>query len=301
MPLVSMKEILSDARRRRYAVCYCEAWNLESLQGVLDAAEEAHSPIIAGFNGGFLMHSGRRKSENLAYYSGMGRVLCETPMPVAFLLNETDDLAQIAQGIRMGFNGVMVENEHLRVDEYLRLVRQVVKVAHAVDVWVEAAVGRLHSALEPANSRAEMTDPATASLFVEETGIDALAVSVGNVHILTRGKASINLEMLRRVGDAVDVPLVLHGGTGIPLELLESFIQAGVAKINFGTTLKQAYLSALRERLAAYREPLNPHPFLGMGGDQDILMAARQAVKAKVCELVSLCGSAGRTARIEHS
>ena len=146
-----------------------------------------------------------------------------------------------------------------------------------------------------------MTDPATASLFVEETGIDALAVSVGNVHILTRGKASINLEMLRRVGDAVDVPLVLHGGTGIPLELLESFIQAGVAKINFGTTLKQAYLSALRERLAAYREPLNPHPFLGMGGDQDILMAARQAVKAKVCELVSLCGSAGRTARIEYS
>ena len=295
MPLVPMTEILSEARRLGYAVCYCEAWNLESFEGVLDAAEEACSPIIAGFNGGFLGHAGRPKPENLGFYAGMGRVLAEVKTPAAFLLNETDDVAQIARGIELGFNSVMVENEHLGADEYLGLVRGVVAMARPAGVSVEAAVGRLYSSAEQDDSRAEVTDPAAAKAFVAETGVDALAVSVGNVHILTRGKAGIDLELLRRIGDAVSVPLVLHGGTGIPLDHVEEFIKAGVAKINFGTTLKQAYLAALRESLAPYREPLNPHPFMGTGGNQDILMAGRQAVKSRTRELLACCGSAGRS------
>ena len=294
MCLVSMTQLLSEAVRRGYAVCYCESWNLESLAGVLEAAEESRSPIIAGFNGGFLAHPQRAKPENLAYYAGMRPALLEAAVPVAFLLNETDDFGQISRGIKMGFNAVMVENDRLGPDEYRRLVKKVVEVAHGAGASVEAAVGCLPDASGATNAGGRVTDADAARVFVEETGIDALAVSVGNVHILTQGKALIDLEALRRIRDVVSVPLVLHGGTGIPMELARDFIRSGVAKINFGTVLKQAYLAAIRERLADYREPASPHPFLGMGGDQDILTAGREAVRMKVRELVATCGSAGQ-------
>src|SRR5690348_12363275 len=99
MPLVSMKEILADAERGGYAVCYCEAWNLESLQAVVEAAEELCSPAITGFNGGFLIHPSRREPENLAYYASLGQALRQAATPLAFLLNETDDLRQIELGM----------------------------------------------------------------------------------------------------------------------------------------------------------------------------------------------------------
>ena len=292
MPLVSMVQLLAGAKCGGYAVSYCESWNLESLQAVMQAAEELRSPIIAGFSGGFLMHPGRAQPENLAFYAAMGLALRKSSVPVAFLLNETDSLEQIEEGIGLGFNSVMVENEHLGLDEYRQLVKQVVKVAHSQDVSVEAQIGRLSDA--SGHSAAEPTDPAVARAFVEETDIDALGVAVGNVHILTTGTAPIDLGTLERIRDQVKVPLVLHGGTGIPLEVAQSCIQLGVAKVNFGTALKQAYLAAIREKLAAYREPMSPHPFLGMGGREDILVAGREAVKRKVKELLQAFGSAGK-------
>lgn len=294
MPLVSMTGLLAEARAGSYALCYCEAWNLESFQAVMMAAEEGGAPIIAGFNGGFLRHPVRAKPENLVYYASLGRALASGPSPVAFLLNETDDFTQLAQGIELGFNAVMVENEHLALDDYRQLVKRVVRLAHAADVSVEAAVGRLPDGSTRGQASGAVTDPLIAQRFVDETGIDALGVSAGNVHILTVGKASIDLDVLRRIHDTVKVPLVLHGGSGIPLELAQEVIACGVAKINFGTILKQVYLAAIREKLAAYREPLSPHPFLGVGGEEDILMAGREAVKLRVLELLAQCGSLGR-------
>jgi ketose-bisphosphate aldolase len=292
MPLVPMTRLLAHATSDGYAVCYCEAWNMESLQAVVEAAEELRSPIIAGFNGGFLIGAERSKPANLAYYAGMALALRGTTVPVAFILNETGSLTHIKEGIDLGFNAVMVENEHLGLDEYRKLVRQVVEVGHQHGVAVEAQIGRLPDG--SGHSTAETTDPEIARAFVEETAIDALAVAVGNVHILTTGKAIIDLPALERIRSAVRIPLVLHGGTGIPLEMARGCIQSGVAKVNFGTALKQAYLEAVREKLRAYRVPMSPHPFLGMGGKEDILMAGLEAVKLKVKTLLQAFGSAGR-------
>jgi len=294
MPLVSMTRLLADATSNRYAVCYCEAWNMESLQAVVEAAEELRSPIIAGFNGGFLIGAERAKPANLAYYAGMALALRETRVPVSFILNETDSLTQIKEGISLGFNAVMVENERLGLEEYRKLVRQVVRIGHRNGVSVEAQIGRLPDG--SGYSTAETTDPAIARAFVEETTIDALAVVVGNVHILTTGKATIDLAALERIRSAVRIPLVLHGGTGIPLDIVQDCIRLGVAKVNFGTALKQAYLEAVREKLRRYRVPMSPHPFLGMGGEQDILMAGLEAVRIKVRELLQAFGSVGKVA-----
>jgi fructose-bisphosphate aldolase class II len=299
MPLIPLLTLLEDAQERRYIACYCEAWNLESFEAVVEAAEETRSPIIAGFNGGFLCHPNRRCPENLSYYAALGQALKESPVPAVFLLNETDDFAQIHQAIELGFNAVMVDNERLEIEPYRRLVQKAVCLAHSAGVAVEAAVGRLAHARRDGN--AVMTDPEAARRFAEETGIDALGVAVGNIHILTRGKAAIQLDALARIHEATDLPLVLHGGTGIPLKLAPRFLQLGVRKINFGTVLKQTYLRAVRKKLASYREPMNPHPFLGMGGPEDALVAGREAVKRQVIALLRASGSAGKARRFPYS
>jgi fructose/tagatose bisphosphate aldolase len=288
MAIVSMTDLLADARANEFAVCYCESWNLESLAAVAEAAEELAAPIITGFNGGFLGHPGRSKPENLAYYAGLRLALARSTARAAFLLNETDDFSQIELGIRLGFNAVMVENEHLESGAYLGLVKKVVALAHPHGVAVEAAVGRLGDGA--GHVSAESTRPAEAQAFAESTGIDALGVSVGNVHILTEGEAPIELDRLDAIRERVKVPLVLHGGTGIPLDRIGDYVRRGVAKINFGTGLKQAYLDAICGKLAAYRYPMSPHPFLGMGGREDILVAGCEAVKQKVKGLIVSCG-----------
>lgn len=288
--------MLAEAQRDGYGLCYCESWNLESLQAVVEAAEECRSPVIAGFNGGFLRHRSRATPEDLAYYACFRLALEKSSVPVAFLLNESDSLAQIEEAIRLGFNAVMPENEGLEIGAYRELVKGVVAVAHPRGVWVEAQVGTLPNGAAGRDARGGMTDPELAQEFVAETGLDALAISVGSVHVLTQGSAAVDLEVVRRIRDRIDIPLVVHGGTSLTPESLQQLIDAGIAKINFGTVLKQAYLEAVREALAFWQAPLSPHKVLGMGGPEDIMMAGRQAVKHKVKELLELCGSAGKVA-----
>jgi ketose-bisphosphate aldolase len=287
--------MLARARRDKYAVCYCESWNLESLEAVVEAAEESEAPVIAGFNGAFLRHQSRRKPERLAFYSGFRTALERARVPVVFLLNESDSLPQMLEGIENGFNAVMPENEGLDQEAHRTLVKQVVSAAHARGVSVEAQIGALP--LHSANSgHSEITDPDFARDFVEATRIDALAVSVGNVHIMTNGQAKIDMEALRRIREKTGLPLVIHGGTSVPLECIEELIELGVAKINYGTVLKQAYLEAVRAQIACYHAPEDPHPFLGIGGERDIMTAGREALKNKIKQLLRFSKSAG-TAR----
>jgi ketose-bisphosphate aldolase len=294
MPLVPLHPLLAAAQRDSYAVCYCESWNLESLQAVIKAAEEMRSPAIAGFNGGFLSHRARSEPEEISFYAGFRIALERARIPVAFLLNEFTEMAQMREAIALGFNSVMPDNEGLDDEAYCRLVREVVALARPAGVFVEAQLG--HLATGHGNGQALRTEPGRAAEFVNATGIDALAVSVGNVHILTEGKCGLDVDAIGEIRSRVTVPLVLHGGTGVDAGDLRRAIHAGVSKVNFGTVLKQAYLEAVRTALGRYGYPMSPHEFLGIGGVDDIMMAGRTAVKQKACELIERCGSAGRAA-----
>jgi ketose-bisphosphate aldolase len=292
LALTCLKALLADARRGGYAVSYCESWNLESLQAVLEAAVEVESPIIAGFSGRFLRDPGREKAEDLRFYAGLRRAIDDCPVPVSFLLNESDSFDQMREAIDLGFNFLMIENEGLSLERYTDLVCRVKDVAHPHGVAVEAQVGHLPSGHD--ENGAEITDPEVARSFVATTGVDALAVSVGNVHILTDGTAAPKLDALARIHAAVDVPLVLHGGTGFPRQYAGDAIRLGVAKFNFGTVLKQAFLAAMKDGLETYAEPMNPHPFLGMGGSHDIMTAGRAAMVREVKQILVSFGSAGK-------
>jgi len=293
MPVTPLSVMLAEARSAGYALPYAESWNLESLQAVIDAAEKQRSPIIAGFNGGFLRHAARKKPENLAYYACFRKALDRAKVSVALLLNESDSLEQIREGIDLGFNAVMPESENLAVEAYRDLVNAVVAIARPRGVWVEAQFGTLPVGGER-NGHGIITDPDLAAEFVQDTGIDALAVSVGNVHILTEGQATVNLDILRRIRERVSVPLVIHGGTSLAPGTVREMTRLGVAKVNFGTVLKQAYLEAVRTSLAKYHVPSSPHEFLGIGGPEDVMMAGREAVERGVERLIEVCGSKGR-------
>jgi ketose-bisphosphate aldolase len=294
MPVIGLSTLLADARREGYALLYAESWNLESLQAVIESAEKSYSPIIAGFNGGFLRHRSRQHPENLSHYGCFRHALDRAKVPIAFLLNESDSLEQIREGIELGFNAVMPESDGTDILEYRQLVKSVMRIAKPRSIFVEAQVGVLPAGSNSHNGHGVLTDPVRAAEFVEETGVDALAVSIGNVHVLTSGKATIDLNILRQIRKRVSVPLVIHGGTSLTAQTLREVIRLGVTKVNFGTRLKQVYLAAVREKLEDYREPLSPHSFLGIGGPQDIMTAGREAVRLEVSRLIDICGSQGR-------
>ena len=224
--LVPFKELLADARAGGYAVGYFEAWDIYSLEAVLEAAEAENAPVILGF-GGVMMSPDWFDGGGLERLGALGLAAARAAkVPVSLILNEVLTFAQVVRGIQAGFNVVMLDTSDLPYAENVRLTQQVVKTAHAVGVGVEAEVGELPDASgEMGGGSGQLTDPDEAARFVGETGIDALAISVGNVHTLTDGRASVDSERLAAINRAVSVPLVIHGGTGFPDEAVADVVE----------------------------------------------------------------------------
>ena len=290
----SAVEIVRRARERGYAIGYFESWNLESLQGVVDAVEQTGSPTILGFNGEFLSRPERIATERLDIYAAMGQAGCgSAKVPCGLIFNECADDQWIARAIDLGFNLVMPANPNVGFEEYVAWVRSVVRRAHEKGVGVEAEVGELPCGTSGVSEGAgAASDPELAGRFVEATGVDLLAVSVGNVHVLIDGQRGLDLDRLEAIRKRVSIPLVLHGGSGIAVADLRAAIRLGVAKVNYGTYVKQRYLAAVRAALAA-SEP-NPHELLGMGGRRDVMVAGRLAVRDAVLERIGLLGCSGK-------
>lgn len=291
MPLEPVPELMRHARRKRYAIGYFESWNLESLHGVMDAAEQTRSPIIIGFNGEFLSQSERATPSRIAWYAGLGRAVAQTAtVPCGVLFNECprDDWSRRA--VKAGFNMISVPPDPgLSFDRQVRRVASLAAFAHRQGVAVEAEMDELPCGVAgQVSEEGAGTDPDTAARFVEATGVDLLAVSVGNVHIMVKGRRGLDLERLARIHGRVSIPFALHGGTGIPTGALRKAIALGVAKVNYGTYLKQRYLAAAHAALKC-RET-NPHQMLGAGGRKDVLVAARHAVRDAVLERIGALG-----------
>ena len=218
MPLQAIGPMVERAVREKYAIGYFESWNIDSLQGVVDAAEEAHSPIILGWNGAFL--SGERLAcERLSLYAALGRAAAESStVPCGLIFNECPRDDWVKMAVELGFNLVMLADPAVDQTELTARVAAITAFAHARGAAVEGEVGELPCGAESGDSAAHggfATDPGLAAEFVASTGVDLLAVSVGNVHIKTSGDQGLDLALLEEIHRRVPVPLVLHGGTGI--------------------------------------------------------------------------------------
>lgn len=295
MPLEDVRVMTERARRERYALGYFEAWNLESLQGVLDAAEQTRSPIIIGFNGDFLSGPDRLAAERLSIYAALGRAAADAAhVPCALIFNECPNDDWVRAAIAAGFNLVMPVMPGVAYEHAVRRIAALASMAHEHGAAIEGELGELPcGASGLVTTHGSETDPDIAVRFVETTKVDLLAVSVGNVHIRTKGAGELDLDLLERIHRNIAVPLVLHGGTGIARRSLQAAIGLGVAKVNYGTYVKQKYLAALRRALSV--EFPNPHELLGMGDELDLLVACRLAVRDAVLERLDWLNCCGKT------
>jgi ketose-bisphosphate aldolase len=295
MPLKPVPELLAAALNGRYAVGYFESWNLESLQGVLDAAEKTRSPVIVGFNGEYLTLPNRRSPERLSLYAALGRTAAQTSIvPCGFIFNECPVESAVRSAVLSGFNLVMLSNSGEPNDVFINRVASLVSYAHSNGVAVEAELGELPNAASGRieSSHSARTDPEQAAQFVSQTQVDVLSVSAGNIHVLLGNPQDLDLGLVEEISRRVKIPLGLHGGTGISIPSLQAAISLGVTKVNFGSYLKLSYLKALRYALASSEG--DPHKLLGMGGAEDVMTASRLAVREAVLERIESLGCCGR-------
>jgi len=298
MSLVSLREILQKAEEENYAVGYFEPWNLESLQAVWEAAEEARSPVILGFSGEQLPDPKRAVPEKLEPYAAMGLAFCKlASVPTAFIFNESPYLDWIQKAIDLGFNVVMFTDKGCSYEEQKRRTSEVVAAAHKKHVAVEGELGTLHAETwEKISSLTSsvLTDPIQAEEFVQETGVDALAVAIGNIHVTGSRKVNLDLDRLDTIKERVSVPLVLHAGSGITDEAVKKAIRHGIRKIGIGTSLRKTFFDALKKKIRVTDPSTHPYNVIGSGLDKDVLLAGKIAVKNLVKQKMFIFGSAGR-------
>lgn len=297
MSIVGMNQLLQQALRGGYALGYFESWDQYSMEAAIEAAEEENAPAILGF-GGAVTSPAWLEDRGIEEMAALARCLAErSPMPVVVLFNEARTRPQLARGLAAGCNAVMLDTSHLPFGENLALTRQVVEIARPYGASVEAELGHLPDASDPAAGLGHCTDPDEAARFVASAHVDALAVSIGNTHLLVDGQASVDLDLLAQLRHATGVPLVIHGGTGFPAGAVPQAISRGVAKFNVGTRLKHAYLAGIREALGRVPDHPNIHKFVGSREETDILSRGKERVKAEIRPLLRLYGCAGRGAK----
>ncbi len=245
--LVNMKDLLRDAQKGGYAVGSFSVANMEMVRGVIAAAEEAKAPIILQIAEVRLNHSPLALIGPL-----MVAAAKEAKVPVAVHLDHGTTLGCIGQALDLGFTSVMFDGSHLPLEENIRITKEVVAMAKPFGAAVEAEIGCVGGSEDGSEDIAmRCTDPAQAERFARETGVDALAVAIGNAHGNYKDTPHLRFDILERIRDLVEVPLVLHGGTGILPEEFVRCYKTGIKKINIATATFDAVERSVREAYAA--------------------------------------------------
>lgn len=281
--LAKMSELLKAARRGRYAVGMFNVISSTMASGVLRAAEECRSPIMLSTGEVFLRYW---PLEQAAHYFRFAAERAEVPVCVHFDHGKTEEVCDRA--LAAGFSSIMYDASSLPLEENIKRVREMARRAHSAGAQIEAELGRVGGVEgSMGGERADVpenyyTDPEQAKIFVAETGVDALAVAVGNAHGAYKFPPKLDLARIEALAAAVPVPLVLHGGSGIGDEDFRAAIRNGIAKVNIFTDLNTAGAAAASAALA------------DGGGLTDAALPVIEAVKNATAEKLALFGSAGK-------
>jgi fructose-bisphosphate aldolase class II len=278
-----MNEFLPKAKEKKFAVGQFNMNNLEFAQAIADAAAELNSPFIYGVSEGALKYMG------MEYTVAIARAAAEkTGLPIALHLDHGSSFEVAMACIRAGFTSIMFDGSHYPLEENIRLTREIVKVAHAMGVSVEGelgTIGGVEDDLSVDEADAALAKPEEAIYFYEQTGVDALAIAVGTAHGMYSGEPKIRYDIIEAVASKVPVPIVLHGGSGVPDESIRQSIAAGVGKINVNTENQVACTATIREILGKDAKVIDPRKYLG---------PARTAMVEVVKSKILLFGSANQ-------
>ncbi len=302
--LVTNKEVLTVAAAEGYAVGAFNINNMEILQAIVETATEEKSPVIISASPSAIKYAG------LEYLTAMVKAAAKTnPIPITLHLDHGKDIETAAMCINGGFTSVMIDGSHLSYEENISMTKHVVELARPKEVSVEAELGKLVSQESAAQGTEDpYTDPDSAVEFVDRTGVDSLAVAIGTSHgaYKFKGEPKLDFERLKIIRKKVNIPLVLHGASGVPQWIVEKAtkygaewkgakgipdehikkaVSMGIAKINIDTDLRLGFTGAVREVLATSPEVYDPRKILGPAKE-----TMEEVVKAKM----RLFGSSGR-------
>lgn len=287
MPLVDMRDMLNHAHRNGYAVGGFHLVSLDFLEAIVDAAEHCRSPVILCLSESHFEHF----DFELAM-AATEKAARRASVPVAIQLDHGASLDSAVRAINLGCNGVMVDASHESFPAKVAHTRRVVEMAHACGVAVEVELGYVAGvegedvAKHP--GAVVYTSVEEAKAYVARTGVDCLAVSIGTVHGRLHGRPKLDFERLKRINEAVKIPLVVHGGTGLSDEKYRKLIQHGVAKINYYTALSDVAADRIRVNARANARC----------GYTDLTHGIQDALRAEVDRCMRLWGSAGRAAEV---
>lgn len=252
--LTNLKSILDVAYANKYAVGSFNGYNSETFRGIIEAGKETNTPIILAFGAKYLTNF------SLESAAALTKSLAEDlDIPVCLHLDHCSDMDVVFRAIKAGFGSVMYDGSALPYEQNLANTKKVCDVAHACGVSVEAELGSIaageRSHEGSADDKEVYTNPKLAKEFVEVTKVDALAVSVGTVHGLYKGKPNIRFDILEEINKELGIPLVMHGGSGIPEEDILKSIANGIAKINVNTEIATYAV----EQTTKYLQEKQPH------------------------------------------
>lgn len=243
-----MKEMLLKAKEGKYAVGQFNINSLQWAQAILQAAEEEGAPVIVAASDRLIDYLGGFKT-----VAAMVKALMEEmsiTVPVALHLDHGMSFDRCKQAIDAGFTSVMIDGSHYSIDENIAMTKHVVDYAHSKQVSVEAEVGTVGGIEDGLVGGVKYADPNECLRIVEEAGIDALAAALGSVHGPYQGEPKLGFDEMKQISEWTGIPLVLHGGSGIPSYQIKQAIELGHAKINVNTECLQAWTQAVRDRLS---------------------------------------------------
>lgn len=269
--LVTTKEMLLDAQKRHYGVGAFNVENMEMVMAVLAAAEEQKSPVIMQTTPGTIRYAG------LDYYLANVRTAAErTKVPIAMHLDHGDSFQMAIAAFRTGYTSIMIDGSKLPFEENIALTASVTTVCHASNVPVEGELGKVggkEDDLEGGDDNL-YTDPEEAKIFVERTAVDSLAVGIGTAHGVYKGTPHVNVECLSSIHKLVDVPLVLHGTSGVPDEQVRDCVSRGICKVNYATDLRIAFTNGVKSFMKEQPDAFDPKKYSirGMAEVQEYVM-----------------------------
>ncbi|MET8472374.1 class II fructose-bisphosphate aldolase [Streptomyces sp. NPDC006422] len=280
MPLAATGTLVGAAAARRGAVAAFNVITLEHIEAVVAGAEAADAPVVLQISENAVRYRyGRLQPLARAAVAAADAARVDVGLHLDHV--QSDDL--LRQAADAGFGSVMYDAARLPYDENLAATRAAADWGHANGLWVEAELGQVGgkdgAAPLDAHAPGARTDPGEARAYVTDTGVDALAVAVGSSHAMTTRTAALDHDLLKRLADDLDVPLVLHGSSGVPDDELAAAVRGGIAKVNVGTALNIAMTTAIREFLTAHPEAVDSRKYLGV---------AREAMARTVTELIGV-------------
>lgn len=280
--LVTSKELLLKAQAGGYAVGAFNVENMEMIQAVLEAAEELQSPVIMQTTPSTVKYAG------LDYYLAIAKAAAErVSVPVVMHLDHGNSFDLAMQALRTGYTSIMIDGSHETFEDNIALSKAVTDACHPSNVPVEAELGKVGGKEDDLDGGDDnpYTNPLEAKEFVERTGIDSLAVGIGTAHGVYKGEPKLQFDILSQIKNIVDIPLVLHGTSGVPDESVKECIKRGICKVNYATDLRIAFTKGVNEVFAENVNTIDPKKYSAVG---------RKEVKKYVMDKMKVCGSVGK-------